>query len=205
MSAEDSRHGRGGPPSPWVLRFAGRVPPGGAVVDIACGGGRHGRLFLDRGRPVTFVDVDTSGVTDLKGKPGVEIVEQDLEGGGAWALEGRRFAGVVVTNYLWRPILPNIIGLVAPGGLLIYETFARGNEAYGRPRNPDFLLGPGELIEAVRGRLTSSPMGSRWLPSRGRQSSSTSPPTGPPRRTDGLKPRRFVLRPDRAPDRTGRG
>lgn len=154
MSAEDSSHGRVGPLSPWVLRFAGRIPPGGAVADIACGGGRHGRLFLERGHPVTFVDIDTSGVTDLKEKPGVEIVAEDLEGGGAWPLEGRRFAGVVVTNYLWRPVLPNIVDLVAPGGLLIYETFARGNEAYGRPRNPDFLLGPGELIEAVRGRLT---------------------------------------------------
>jgi SAM-dependent methyltransferase len=136
-----------------VLRFAGRVPPGG-VADIACGGGRHGRLFLERGHPVTFVDIDVSGVTDLTGKPGAEIVEADLERGGAWPLEGRRFAGVVVTNYLWRPILPKVVDLVAPGGLLIYETFARGNEAYGRPRNPDFLLRPGELIEAVRGRLT---------------------------------------------------
>lgn len=154
MSAEHRGQGPIGPPSPWVLRFAGRVARGGAVADIACGGGRHGRLFLDRGHPVTFVDIDVSGVADLKGKPGAEVVEADLEGSAAWPLEGRRFAGVVTTNYLWRPNLPKIIGLVARGGLLIYETFAHGNEAYGRPRNPDFLLRPGELVEAVRGRLT---------------------------------------------------
>jgi SAM-dependent methyltransferase len=153
MSAEDSGHGPIGPPSAWVLRFAGRVAHGGAVADIACGGGRHGRLFLERGSPVTFVDIDISGVADLTRKPGAEVVEADLEGGAGWPLEGRSFAGVVVTSYLWRPILPKIIGLVAPGGLLVYETFARGNEAYGRPRNPDFLLEPGELFEAVRGRL----------------------------------------------------
>ena len=152
MSAEVSGHGRTGPSSPWVLRFAGRVPPGG-VADIACGGGRHGRLFLERGHPVTFVDIDVSGVTDLTGTPGVEIVEADLERGGAWPLEGRRFAGVIVVNYLHRPLLPAIIAAVAAGGALIYETFAVGNEAYGRPRNPDFLLRRGELLEAVRGTL----------------------------------------------------
>ena len=100
-----------------------------------------------------FADRDVSGVADLTGAKGVEIVEADFEAGGDWPLEGRRFAGVIVTNYLWRPILPKIVALVGPGGLLLYETFAQGNEAYGRPRNPDFLLQPGELFEAVRGRL----------------------------------------------------
>jgi SAM-dependent methyltransferase len=141
-----------GDPSPWVLRFADRVPAGGLAADLACGGGRHGRLFLTRGHPVFFADRDVSGVSDLARVPGAEIMEADFEAG-AWHLEGRRFAGVVVTNYLWRPILPRIVALVAPGGLLIYETFAQGNEAYGRPRNPDFLLRPGELMEAVRGQL----------------------------------------------------
>lgn len=153
MSINHASQQPAGVPSPWILRFAGGVPAGGAVVDIACGGGRHGRLFLDRGHPVTFVDIDVSGVTDLQGAPGVEIVATDLEGSAAWPLSGRRFDGVVATNYLWRPILSRIVGLAGPGGLLLYETFARGNEAYGRPRNPDFLLEPGELFEAARGRL----------------------------------------------------
>jgi hypothetical protein len=101
---------------------------------------------------VLFVDRDVSGVADLKERSDVEIVEADLEQGG-WPLAGRQFDGVVVTNYLWRPILPRIVELVASGGLLLYETFALGNEAFGRPSNPDFLLRPGELLEAVRGRL----------------------------------------------------
>lgn len=142
------------PPSPWIARFAPRVPAGGPVLDLACGGGRHGRLFLKRGHPVTFVDRDMAGVRDIAGGKGVEIIETDLETAGPWPLDGRRFAGVIVANYLWRPVLPHIVAAVAPGGVLIYETFAQGNEALGRPRNPDFLLKTGELFEAVRGRLT---------------------------------------------------
>jgi SAM-dependent methyltransferase len=153
MIRDDMSHKTTAGPSPWVERFAGLVPPAGPVADIACGGGRHGRLFLDQGHPVLFADRDVSGVADLARRPGVEILQADFEGGAAWPLAGRRFAGVIVTNYLWRPILPRIIELVAPDGLLLYETFALGNEAFGRPRNPDFLLGPGELFEAVRGKL----------------------------------------------------
>src|SRR3546814_648210 len=144
-------HCRTDGPSPWVLRFA-EAGYAGRVLDLACGGGRHGRLFLRPGNTVTFLDRDTTGVTDLVGQDGVEIVTADIEGG-AWPLAERSFDVVVVTNYLWRPVLPRIVDLVAPGGILIYETFARGNEALGRPRNPDFLLDPGELVEAVRGRL----------------------------------------------------
>jgi SAM-dependent methyltransferase len=154
MIQDDIAHPTAPAPSAWIRRFAGEVPRGGPVVDIACGGGRHGRLFLERGHPVVFADRDVSGVTDLAGHPGVEIIAADFEGGDAWPLAGRHFAGVVVTNYLWRPILPRIIDLVGAGGLLLYETFALGNEAYGRPRNPDFLLRPGELFEAVRGKLS---------------------------------------------------
>ncbi len=140
-------------PSPWVLRFAGRVPDDGPVLDLACGKGRHTRLFLARGHPVTAVDRDLSGIADLAGAPGLEALEVDLEDGRPFALAGRRFAGVVVTNYLYPPLFPALVGAVAPGGVLIYETFARGNERFGRPRNPDHLAKPGELLEAVRGQL----------------------------------------------------
>lgn len=139
-------------PSAWVRRFAGLVPATGAVLDLACGGGRHARLFLERGHKVTAVDIDVSGVADLKADPRAEILAADLENA-PWPLAGRRFAGVVVTNYLWRPLLPLIVAAVAPGGALIYETFARGNERFGKPSNPDFLLADGELLRAVEGRL----------------------------------------------------
>ncbi len=140
-------------PSPWVLRFAGLLPEGGEVLDLACGGGRHTRLLLDRGCRVLAVDVDPSGLADQAGRPGLETLETDLENGRPLAFAGRRFDGVVVVNYLHRPLLPQLISLLRPGGVLIYETFALGNERFGRPSNPDFLLRPGELLEAVRGKL----------------------------------------------------
>ena len=141
------------PASPWITRFCGLVPAGGTVLDLACGAGRHVRLFLARGHPVLALDRDTTRLADLAGTPGLEVLQADLERA-PWPLGGRRFAGVVVTNYLHRPILPVIVAAVAPGGALLYETFAAGNERFGRPSNPDFLLRPGELLEAVRGRLT---------------------------------------------------
>ena len=140
-------------PSAWVRRFAPLVPAAGAVLDLAFGGGRHSRLFRAAGHPVTAVDIAVSGLADLAGREGLEIVEADLEDGRPFPLAGRSFAGVVVTNYLHRPLLPALVEAVASGGLLIYETFARGNERFGRPSNPDFLLAPGELLDAVRGRL----------------------------------------------------
>jgi SAM-dependent methyltransferase len=140
-------------PSAWVVRFAPLVPPGGTVLDVACGGGRHTRLFLERGHPVVAVDIDVSGLADLVADPRVEVVRADLEAGGPFPLGDRRFAGVVVTNYLHRPLLPTLVGAVGPGGVLIYETYAQGQERFGPPTNPDFLLRPGELLEAVRGRL----------------------------------------------------
>lgn len=145
----------GGPhaaPSPWVARFADEIPAGGAVLDLACGSGRHTRLLLERGHPVTAVDRDVSGLYDLRGEPRLTLLRVDLEGA-PWPLHGIHFAGVVVTNYLWRPLLNDIVSAVAPGGVLIYETFAVGQERFGRPSNPDFLLHPGELLDAVRGRL----------------------------------------------------
>jgi SAM-dependent methyltransferase len=126
--------------------------PGAAILDLACGRGRHARWFHARGHPVTAVDRDVRGLEDLRGQPQLELIEADLEGA-PWPLPGRRFGAVIVTNYLWRPLFPSILDLVDEGGVLLYDTFARGNEAYGRPTNPDFLLEPGELIEVVRGRL----------------------------------------------------
>ena len=136
----------------WVVRWADLVPKGGDVLDIAAGGGRHGRWFRRRGHPVVFVDIDTSKLGDFGTDPRAEIVTADLEAG-PWPFGDRRFAGVVVVNYLWRPLMPLLIQAVEPGGVLIYDTFAVGQERYGRPRNPDHLLRDGELLEIVRGRL----------------------------------------------------
>lgn len=139
------------PPSPWILRFADLVRAGGNVLDLAAGGGRHTRVFLERGSPVTAIDRDTSSLAAMA-RPGLEVLTADLENG-PWPLDGRRFAGVIVTNYLHRPLLPAIVAAVVPGGAMLYETFAAGNERFGRPANPDHLLQPGELLEAVRGQL----------------------------------------------------
>lgn len=139
--------------SRWIRRFAGLVPEGAPVLDLACGSGRHARLFLDRGHPVTAVDADTSGLADLAGHPRLEVIRADLEDGSPWPPGGRRFGGVVVTDYLWRPLLPRIVAAVGDRGVLLYETFAGGNEALGRPARPAFLLRAGELIEGLRGEL----------------------------------------------------
>jgi hypothetical protein len=139
-------------PSPWIVRFAPLAPPGQPVLDLAAGSGRHARLFLARDHPVTALDRAVAGLEGLRA-PRLEIVQADLEAGSPWPLAGRRFGAVVVVNYLWRPLLPDLVASVGAGGLLLYETFALGNEAYGQPRNPDFLLRPGELLAAVRGEL----------------------------------------------------
>jgi hypothetical protein len=119
---------------------------------LAAGGGRHSRLFLDLGYPVTALDRDVARLAEIKG---AEIVAADLEDGSPWPLEGRRFAGIVVTNYLYRPILPRIAAALGDGGVLIYETFGLGQERYGKPRNPEHLLKPGELLAfAETERLT---------------------------------------------------
>jgi SAM-dependent methyltransferase len=102
---------------------------------------------------VTALDHDVAGLADLAGHPGLETLAADLEDGRPFPLAHRQFDAVVVANYLYRPLLPALVDAVAPGGVLIYETFAAGNERYGRPRNPDYLLEPGELLEAVRGHL----------------------------------------------------
>ena len=139
------------PPSPWVERCAPLIPPGGTVLDVACGSGRHTNLFAAAGHRVTSIDRDTSRLVP---RDGIDIVEADLEGGDPWPLPGRSFDGIVVTNYLYRPLFPVLIDSLSPGGTLIYETFAIGNEELGRPRNPDFLLRDGELLDAVAGKLS---------------------------------------------------
>jgi len=138
-------------PSPWVVRFVPLIDPGGSVLDLACGKGRHSRYLLEQGYRVTAVDRDTDGVSDLKAR--AEIVEADLENHRPYPLGGRRFAGIVVANYLHRLLLPRLVAGLRPGGVLIYETFAWGNERFGKPANPAFLLKPGELLDAVHGHL----------------------------------------------------
>ena len=153
MAAEDGGHHGASAPSPWVARFLPLVARGGVVLDLACGGGRHTRLALQVGYRVVAVDRSLEGMRDLAGRPGLELVSADLEGGAGLPFAGCGFDGVIVTNYLWRPLLPELVAAVAPAGVFIYETFARGQERFGKPSNPDFLLRPGELIEAVRDEL----------------------------------------------------
>ena len=121
------------------------------MLDLACGSGRHVRLLLECGHPVVALDRDAEALATLPASPALEIITTDLENGSHWPLVERPFAAIVVTNYLHRPLFPTILAALEPNGLLIYETFALGNERFGRPRNPDFLLKPGELIEVVRG------------------------------------------------------
>jgi SAM-dependent methyltransferase len=139
-------------PSAWVVRWAERVPAGGRVLDLACGNGRHARYFAGRGHPVEAVDRDPAMLAGLAGVPGIAPRCADLESG-PWPYEAQQFAGIVVANYLHRPLFPRLLQALAPEGVLIYETFAAGNERYGKPSNPAFLLKPGELLEIVRGRL----------------------------------------------------
>jgi SAM-dependent methyltransferase len=135
-------------PSPWVRRWAGAIRPGGRVLDVACGYGRHLRYLSSLGFSVVGVDRDEAAVAALEALDGAEVRVADIEGG-PWPFSPGDFDGVVVTNYLHRPILPHLVGALRPGGVLIYETFALGNERYGRPTHPDFLLRPGELLRCV--------------------------------------------------------
>ena len=137
-------------PSIWVIRFASQIKPRGTVLDLACGGGRNGRWFLEAGHHVTFLDRDVSALRDLHNNPKAEVLCSNLEKSAHFPIGGQPFDGVVVTNFLQRDILGNICDAVTPGGLLLYETFGTGNETYGRPRNAKFLLKPGELIKTVR-------------------------------------------------------
>ncbi|WP_085902822.1 class I SAM-dependent methyltransferase [Kiloniella majae] len=134
-------------PSSWVLKHAGYIPEGSDILDLACGAGRHARLFLMSGHYVTAVDKNIDALDDLENYPGAEIIQADLEDGSPFPLSERKFGGIIVTNYLFRPLLPLLPALFIPGGVLIYETFMIGNEKFGRPKNPDFLLKPQELLD----------------------------------------------------------
>ena len=136
------------PASPWVRRFAALVPAG-EVLDLACGHGRHAKLFAAAGHAVLAVDRDGAALATLN-LPGIATQQADLEGGNPWPFDAGRFAGIVVTNYLHRPLFPHIVDSLAPGGVLLIETFAQGNGQFGKPSNPDFLLAPGELLAVAQ-------------------------------------------------------
>ena len=147
------------PPSDWVVRWTPLLPPAARVLDVACGHGRHVHWLARAGHHVTAIDRDPALLAPLAAlaTPLVADLEAD-----PWPLPGRRFDAVVVTNYLWRALFPALKAAVAPGGLLIYETFAQAHAALGRPRRPEFLLRPGELIDVLRdgeppGQAGSSP------------------------------------------------
>lgn len=131
--------------SPWIIRFAHLVPAGARVLDLACGGGRHARLFAARGCAVEAVDRDSAALRQMEGVAGITTRCADLEAG-AWPYAPDMFGAIVVTNYLFRPHLEAMTHSLTTGGVLLYETFAIGNESYGRPSNPDFLLASGELL-----------------------------------------------------------
>ena len=140
-------------PSPWVCRFASLIRPGGTVLDLACGAGRHACYLAARGLQVEAVDLRAEALAGLSGVPGIIARQADLEGG-PWPYYNRCFDAVVVTNFLFRPLLPQIFNVIDIGGLLIYETFMAGNELLGKPANPAHLLRRGELLELVRNRFT---------------------------------------------------
>jgi SAM-dependent methyltransferase len=135
------------PVSPWVRRFAGLVEKPGPVLDLATGYGRHAKYFKELGHQVVAVDRNSAALEALG--PGFEAIAADLEDGSPWPLADREFSGIVVTNYLHRPLFPFLATALKPGGILIYETFGAGNERFGKPSNPNFLLQPGELLEVA--------------------------------------------------------
>ena len=136
-------------PSDWVRRWAHRVRPRGRVLDVACGGGRHLRYFAGLGCEVVGVDRDPAARDAAAGLPGASVVIADIESG-PWPFEPGAFDAVVVTNYLHRPLFPRLTEALRADGVMLYETFAAGNERYGRPANPEFLLQPDELLERVK-------------------------------------------------------
>jgi SAM-dependent methyltransferase len=141
-----------GEASNWVQRWSHLLAPDASVLDVACGSGRHLAWFTQRGHAVTGIDIDIQAATAHAGA--ARLVQADIEAG-PWPLHidgaPEPFGAVVVTNYLWRPLMPTLLASLAPSGVLLYETFAAGNETLGRPRNPNFLLRPGELLTLCAG------------------------------------------------------
>jgi SAM-dependent methyltransferase len=140
-------------PSPWIARFAPLIPADGEVLDLACGGGRHARLLAALGHRVEAVDRDGDALAQLAGIERVTPRQADLEGG-PWPYYGRVFDGIVVSRYLWRPLMPQLFNCLDEGGVLIYETFMAGQEQFGKPENPAHLLRVGELLDMVGKRFT---------------------------------------------------
>ena len=147
-------------PSSWIATWAGLVPPGASVLDLAAGNGRHTVFFAGRGHRVTAVDRDAGG---LVASDTVEVITADLEDGSPWPLAARRFGAIVVTNYLHRPLFPALFAALQPGGILLYETFMEGNERFGKPSRPEFLLKDGELLDLVRGRFSVTAYEARMI------------------------------------------
>ena len=139
-------------PMSWIKRWAALIPPHGRVLDLACGAGRHAVFLARLGYRVEAVDADLAPSAELRDTEGVVWRQHDLEAE-PWPFEPESYQAVVVTNYLHRPLLPHMIDVLAPGGVLLYATFSMGQQRFGRPRNPAHLLMPGELLEAVRGQM----------------------------------------------------
>jgi SAM-dependent methyltransferase len=139
-------------PSAWIMRFASGIKPQGRVLDVAAGSGRNARWLAAQGWQVEAVDRDETALSAMAGLAGISIRVADIEHGD-WPYRGRQFDGIVVCRYLYRPLFPLLAESLAPDGILLYETFMQGHEAYGRPSNPDFLLRPNELLEAFMPRL----------------------------------------------------
>ena len=142
------------------MQWAGLIAANTSVLDVAAGSGRHSRFFAERGHKVTALDHDTGRLAPY---PGVEIVHAELEDGSPWPLPGRTFAAVIVTNYLHRPLFPTLLDALAPGGVLLYETYMEGNERFGEPSRPAFLLKDGELLDLARGRLSVTAYEARMI------------------------------------------
>jgi SAM-dependent methyltransferase len=140
-------------PAPWIVRFAPLIAPGARVLDLAAGHGRNALFLAARGAKVVAVDRDAEALATFAGSPGIETRVADLERG-PWPFAGEHFDAIVVVHYLHRALLLRMLAALGNDGVLLYETFATGNAAYGRPSNPDFLLGQGELLELTRDKLT---------------------------------------------------
>ena len=140
-------------PTNFIAKWAAKVEKNLNILDLACGGGRHGRLYLEAGHQVTFLDRNITGLDDLKSQASATVIGHDLEGGVDFPFPKASFDLVIVVNYLWREINDDILDAIKPEGLLLYETFATGNEKFGKPSNPNFLLKSGELLDLTRGKF----------------------------------------------------